>query len=159
MLFCLFFSNIICFFTRFIVPLHIIMNTPKQTMKQFNLLFLLASFKNWGGYKRFVNKRLITPAVLFSFVLPFLLTACSKDDATENTPRTPQPARTDSLAADSSAADTGGIPLRIDTTWADTIRVNWDSLGTDTTDTTKFDTNTDVTEGDAGGAASRMLNL
>ena len=121
-------------------------------MKQFNLLFLLASFKNWGGYKRFVNKRLITPAVLFSFVLPFLLTACSKDDATENTPRTLQPTRTDSLAADSSAADTGGIPLRIDTTWADTIRVNWDSLGTDTT---KFDTNTDVTEGDAGGAASR----
>jgi hypothetical protein len=37
--------------------------------------------------------------------------------------------------------------------------VNWDSLGTDTTDTTKFDTNTDVTEGDAGGAASRMLNF
>jgi hypothetical protein len=108
-----------------------------------------------GGYERFVNKQLITPAVLFSFVLPFLLTACSKDDATENTPRTLQPTRTDSLAADSSAADTGGIPIRIDTTWADTIRICWDSLGTDTTDTTKFDTNTDVTEGDAGGAASR----
>jgi hypothetical protein len=35
--------------------------------------------------------------------------------------------------------------------------VNWDSLGTDTTDTTQIDTNTDISEGDAGGAASRVL--
>lgn len=90
------------------------------------------------------------------------MTACEKE-VIDPTPPTDITTRNDS--PDSTASgDSGGIPIRIDTTWADTIRICWDSLGTDTipsdsttTDTTQIDTNTDISEGDAGGAASRVL--
>ena len=122
-------------------------------MKRYSFI----NFKNSEVNKRIVYNVFTVPALLFVFLLPFVLTACEKDVIEPNIP-TINKTRNDSTDTTASGGN-GSTILKIDTTWADTIHINWDSLGTDSTntDTTKIDVNTDMSEEDAGGAASRRM--
>ena len=127
-----------------------------------------------GGYKLINFKHLLHSPVLFVSLFLSVFAACSKD-ANDDLQRLSLSAQ----SADSTAADTAGQPLIvIDTTWADTLRINWDTLTTLTPDTltpdtltpdtltldsTRLDSNTEHGTGKAGEAASRggekeMLN-
>ena len=63
--------------TLFLLPLHT--NNP-ETLLMESRGFI--NFKNWGGYERFVNKRLAVPTSLTVFLLPFVLAACEKENTT-----------------------------------------------------------------------------
>ena len=64
--------------------------------------FVFINFKNWGGYERFINKKLAVPTSFTVFLLPFVLAACEKENTT-----------TDSILIDTNTDiiedDAGGV--------------------------------------------------
>lgn len=79
----------------------------------------------------------------------------------ERSHRTEPPTETVPADNTDTTAGGGGTTIPGDTTWKDTIRINWDSLGTDTTknDTMEFEGNSETTESDADGAAARLKRM
>jgi len=82
-----------------------------------------------------------------NYLLPLLFLALTILGACTTDPDSPESYDTRTAADSTQAADTSGMSLTVDTTWADTLHHNFDN------DSLRFELPDSVPLGDAGNAA------